>query len=142
MATNVQFFQKYLHRFIFYEYNNPVEKKQFSIKSYLLYMLGNDTWGDEAILYGASLLWSLKVSVVFANSARVYNIRHNQNNLRKVDILVLNSGNHYSAIGTYGSHTHKNGSCGRETGRRRVKTGRPRRTQNFALVCVLSMETG
>ena len=100
MATNAEFFSKYLHRYIFYNYNNPMQKKNLSIKGYLKYMLEKDSWGDEAILYAASIMWDLSISILFPKTLRTYNLRHSINNLGKVDLVVVNTGGmHYTAVG-------------------------------------------
>ena len=49
VCNQAQFFNKYLHRYIFYAYNNPMVKKNFSLKTYLQWLAQEGTWGDEAI---------------------------------------------------------------------------------------------
>ena len=112
MALRADVFSKYTNDHILFEYNNPDLNHGFSYKDYLLYMHQDHSWGDACILYAASLLFECSISVLFPKTLKHLSLRHHENDLSKVDVVLLNSGGqHYSAIGK---------------GRRRIQTGRRR----------------
>ena len=100
IAVHAQFFHRYLHRFIFYAYNNPLLKKNFSLKSYLKWLMEKDSWVDEAMLYVISIMWDLTISILFPKTIRTLHIRHSTLDLKKVDVVVLSTGGtNFTAIG-------------------------------------------
>ena len=102
MATHAEFFLKYCWKTILYNYNQG-QGKQFSFKGYLQFLLDRNTWGDESILKVISIMWDLTVTIIYPSTLAKHNLRHHEDDLSKVDVLVLYSGGvHYSAIGTYG----------------------------------------
>ena len=81
------------------EYNQD-QSKNFSFKDYLLHLLQSDTWGDELVLSVVSIMWNVKVSVIFPKTLKKYHIRHAVQDLTKVEVVVINTGGmHYSAVG-------------------------------------------
>ena len=81
------------------EYNQD-QSKNFSFKDYLLHLLQSDTWGDELVLSVVSIMWNVKVSVIFPRTLKKYHIRHSVQDLTKVEVVVINTGGmHYSAVG-------------------------------------------
>ena len=81
------------------EYNQD-QSKNFSFKDYLLHLLQSDTWGDELVLSVVSIMWNVKVSVIFPRTLKKYHIRHAVQDLTKVEVVVINTGGmHYSAVG-------------------------------------------
>ena len=81
------------------EYNQD-QSKNFSFKDYLLHLLQSDTWGDELVLSVVSIMWNVKVSVIFPRTLKKYHIRHAVQDLSKVEVVVINTGGmHYSAVG-------------------------------------------
>ena len=97
MYDHKTFFLTYSWRHILVEYNQD-QGKGFSFKDYLLYLLQADTWGDELCLSVISIMWNMKVTVIFPGTLGKYNIRHTQKDLEKVDIILINSGGlHYTA---------------------------------------------
>ena len=92
VCNQAQFFNKYLHRYIFYAYNNPMVKKNFSLKTYLQWLAQEGTWGDEAILYICSIMWEASVSILFPKTIRALHLRHNIQDLSKIALLVLHTG--------------------------------------------------
>ena len=104
MTTNAEFFMKYCWKSILFNYNFGLGK-QFSYKGYLQYLLERDTWGDENILKAISIMWSLPITLIYPQSLAKHNIRHQIDDIKKVDMLILYSGGvHYSAIGMYTGH--------------------------------------
>ena len=104
LTIHAEYFLKYLRRHIFYEYNNPVAKKNFSYKDYLLHMLEDNSWGDHGLICSMSVLWELKISIVFPERLAVWNIKHNVQDLSYVDLVLLFAkGMHYSPIGKCGT---------------------------------------
>ena len=100
MALRVDVFAKYCNDHILFEYNNPQLNKNFSYKDYLLYMHQDHSWGDACILNAASLLFEVSISVLFPKTLKHLNLRHTENDLSKIDVILLNSGGqHYSASG-------------------------------------------
>ena len=80
------------------EYNQD-QSKNFSFKDYLLHLLQSDTWGDELVLSVVSIMWNVKVSVIFPRTLKKYHIRHAVQDLTKVEVVVINIGGmHYSAV--------------------------------------------
>ena len=80
------------------EYNQD-QSKNFSFKDYLLHLLQSDTWGDELVLSVISIMWNVKVSVIFPRTLKKYHIRHAVQDLTKVEVVVINTGGmHYSAV--------------------------------------------
>ena len=101
MASHSPFFSKFCHKSILYNYNIP-QGKGFSFKGYLMYLLEKDTWGDDISLHVASMMWGLRISVLFPKSLRVYPIRHQHMDPSKADLVVLHTGGvHYSGIGEF-----------------------------------------
>ena len=92
VCNQAQFFHKYLHRYLFYEYNNPMVKKNFSLKTYLQWLAEEGTWGDEALLYIYSIMWNASVSIFFPKTIRALHLRHNIQDISKVAVLVLHTG--------------------------------------------------
>ena len=100
MALRADIFSKYCNDHILFEYNNPELNKGFSFKDYLLYMHQDHSWGDACILHAASLLFEVSISVLFPKTLKHLNLRHHENNLSKIDVILVNSGGqHYSAVG-------------------------------------------
>ena len=100
MALRADVFARYCNDHILFEYNNPQLNKNFSFKDYLLYMHQDHSWGDACILNAASLLFEVSISVLFPKTLKHLNLRHTENDLTKIDVILLNSGGqHYSAIG-------------------------------------------
>ena len=86
------------------EYNQD-QSKNFSFKDYLLHLLQSDTWGDELVLSVVSIMWNVKVSVIFPKTLKKYHIRHAVQDLTKMEVVVINTGGmHYSAVGK--GHCH------------------------------------
>ena len=99
MHDHKTFFLTYSWKLILVEYNQD-QGKSFSFKDYLLYLLQADTWGDELSLSAISIMWNMRVTVIFPLTLSRYNIRHNQQDLKLVEIIVINSGGlHYTAVG-------------------------------------------
>ena len=102
MTVHAEFFMKYCWKSILFNYNLGMGK-QFSYKSYLQYLLERETWGDENILKIMSIMWGVTITIIYPHTLAKHNIRHEVEDLDKVDILMLYSGGvHYSAIGEYG----------------------------------------
>ena len=103
MTVHAEFFYKFCYKTILHSYNSS--GKQFSFKDYLLYLLESDSWGDEVVLNTVSFMWNLTITVICAQSLARIPIRHREQDLEKVHLLLLYSGGvHYSAIGTYTGH--------------------------------------
>ena len=99
VSNQAQFFNKYLHRYIFYAYSNPMVKKNFSLQTYLQWLAQEGTWGDEAILYICSIMWEASVSILFPKTIRALHLRHSIQYLSKIAILVLHTGGlNFSAV--------------------------------------------
>ena len=74
--------------------------KDYSFKDYVLYLLQSDTWGDELVLSVVSIMWDLKVTLIFPKTLKRFNIRHAEPDLKIVDIVVIHTGGMpYSAVG-------------------------------------------
>ena len=77
-------------------------------ETYLLYMLEEASRGDTITLYAMSILFNLRISVLFPQSLKTTLIRHEIKDLAKVDVLVLHTGGlHYTAIGKGCCHSLK-----------------------------------
>ena len=99
ICDHKSFFLTYAWRHILVEYNQD-QSKNFSFKDYLLHLLQSDTWGDELVLSVVSIMWNVKVSVIFPKTLKKYQIRHAVQDLTKVEVVVINTGGmHYSAVG-------------------------------------------
>ena len=62
-------------------------------------MLEEASWGDTITLYAMSILFNLRISVLFPQSLKATLIRHEIKDLAKVDVLCLHTGGlHYTAI--------------------------------------------
>ena len=71
-------------------------------------MLEDSSWGDTITLYAMSILFNLRVSVLFPETLKTTMIRHDFKDLAKIDILVLHTGGlHYCAIGKGRHHSFK-----------------------------------
>ena len=100
MTLRADIFSKYCNDHILFEYNNPDLNQGFSFKDYLLYMHQDHSWGDACILYAASLLFEISISILFPKTLKHLSLRYHENNLAKVDVVLVNSGGqHYSAVG-------------------------------------------
>jgi hypothetical protein len=75
----------------------------FSYKKYCSYMARVSSWGDELTLRLISMMWNLRITVITVNKAVSHlKIRHNEEDLDKVDLLLLYNGStHYSKIGEF-----------------------------------------
>ena len=112
LALRAKEFVLYCNNHILHEYNNEVQRKNFSFKTYLLYMLEESSWGDTITLYAMSILFNLRVSVLFPQTLKTTMIRHDFKDLAKIDVLVLHTGGlHYSAIGKGCHHSIKGRIC-------------------------------
>ena len=64
-----------------------------------------------------SILFNLRVSVLFPQTLKTTMIRHDFKDLAKIDVLVLHTGGlHYSAIGKGHRHSIKGRICGNRVG--------------------------
>ena len=98
ICDHKSFFLTYAWRHILVEYNQD-QSKNFSFKDYLLHLLQSDTWGDELVLSVVSIMWNVKVSVIFPKTLKKDHIRHAVQDLTKVEVVVINTGGmHYSAV--------------------------------------------
>ena len=98
-ALRAKEFVLYCNNHILHEYNNEVQRKNFSFKTYLLYMLEEESWGDTMTLYAMSILFNLRISVLFPQSLEATMIRHEIKDLAEVDVLCLHTGGlHCTAI--------------------------------------------
>ena len=93
------FFMNQLKEFIAQEYGVEIEKREtdgpFSYRTYLEYMLHNDSWGDQAILLAMSMIFGVRITVLNAQWLTQTRIRHT-NTLKETDVvLVFCGGNHY-----------------------------------------------
>ena len=71
-------------------------------------MLEESSWGDTIILYAMSILFNVRVSVLFPQSLKTTMIRHDFKDLAKIDVLILHTGGlHNSAIGKGHHHSLK-----------------------------------
>lgn len=71
----------------------------FSFLSWLRYSLQRDSWGDETTLALISMMWQLRITVVYAETLIQEKIRHKQP-LQKADIVVVYcGGTHYVGAG-------------------------------------------
>jgi hypothetical protein len=78
----------------------------YSYRTYLKYMAGSNSWGDEITLLVISLLFDLKITVIHAAELNHVKIRHNDPTLDTVDLILLYNGtSHYSKIGNL--HIHR-----------------------------------
>ena len=76
-------------------------------------MLEESSWGDTITLYAMSILFNLRVSVLFPQSLKTTMIRHDFKDLAKIDVLVVHTGGlHYSAIGKGRRRSLKGCICG------------------------------
>ena len=99
ICDHKSFFLTYAWRHILVEYNQD-QSRNFSFKDYLLHLLQSDTWGDELVLSVVSIMWNVKMSVIFPKTLKKYHIRHAVQDLTKVEVVVINTGGmHYSAVG-------------------------------------------
>ena len=108
LALRAKEFVLYCNNHILHEYNNDVRRKNFSFKTFLLYMLEEESWGDTITLHAVSILFNLRISVLFPQSLKATLIRHEIKDLAKVDALCLHTGGlHYTAIGKGCRHSFK-----------------------------------
>ena len=75
----------------------------FSFLGFLRYMLKEDSWGDETTLTLLSMMWQVRITVVYAETLIQERIRHDLP-LTKADIVVVLCGRrHYCGAGEYRS---------------------------------------
>ena len=107
MVENKDFFIAYIWRHILHEYNYPNSGKTYSFKTFLLYLLEADTWGDDLMITICTMMWRLRASVIFPKTLKNFQLRHDVADLKKVDLLLIyGGGSHYSAVGTYPGWCH------------------------------------
>ena len=79
--------------------DDPDSPGPFSYAEYLDYMHRRGSWGDEIILLAISLMWKVRISVIYAETLAVKRIRHDHD-LATTDIILIYAGRqHYSAVG-------------------------------------------
>ncbi len=78
----------------------------FSYQSYVHSLLDSDTWGDIIVLYTISWMWGITATILDLPSLSEQRIRHNLE-LGAVDVVVLLSDVHYSAVGKFEKMTFK-----------------------------------
>ena len=72
----------------------------FSFRTYLLALLSRQFWADEIVINALSVMWQLPVSIIYGKSLAEIKIRHTREDLRKVDIVLIYTGqSHYSPAG-------------------------------------------
>lgn len=82
-------------------YGDPTEggsQGPFSYTSYLRALLNDDFYGDSIVLFTISWMWGARITSVLLPNLSESRIRHDKD-LGEVDIVVLLSGEHYSAVG-------------------------------------------
>ena len=72
-----------------------------SFRQYLHLLLRRDFWGDEAVLFAVSCMWSAKITVLNTKTLQEYRIRHDRM-MEEADIVITyNGSNHFNAAGKF-----------------------------------------
>ena len=101
MALNHGFCFTVLKTILEHEYgaadtvDDPAIPGPFSFLEYMLYMLQEDSWGDQACILTMSMMWQLPITVVTAEDLGHLKFRHDRP-LKDVDLVLVYAGrSHY-----------------------------------------------
>lgn len=72
--------------------------QDYSYLSYIQNILTNGSWGDVLVARILSFMWNIRVTIILQPTLYEVRIRHNED-LSRADVILLLSGNHYSAAG-------------------------------------------
>lgn len=102
---------------------DPTHEGPYSPKQWLLQQVKDGTWADDLTLLAFSIVFNLKVSLMFGESYDIHHYRHN-GPLRDADIVLINHRNeHFSGTGKYyflarrPHPLHTDPNCKKETGK-------------------------
>jgi hypothetical protein len=75
-------------------------KGPYSFKQYFKHISKTTSWGDELCLLLIATMFDCKLTVINGMALNHINIRHDEEDLDVVDLIVLFNGhNHYSKVG-------------------------------------------
>ena len=100
MALNHGFCFTVLKTILEHEYgagdtvDDPDIPGPFSFLEYMLYMLQEDSWGDQACILTMSMMWQLPITVVTAEDLGHLKFRHDRP-LKEVDLVLVYAGRSY-----------------------------------------------
>ena len=81
------------------EENQAVHAGPYSVHSYLRKLMEDGTWGDAICIDMISRMWGLKITVLVAKGAKIWELRVRHNEIMQYTdlVLVFNGVNHYCA---------------------------------------------
>ena len=73
----------------------------FSLFSYLEYLLTHNKWGEEIVLTLVSMMWQIRITVVYTESLLQKWVRHNKSLESTALVVAYCGGTHYVGVGKH-----------------------------------------
>lgn len=79
--------------------------KPISPRQYLLDMLKTTTWADTLMARGLSIVWNLRVSLLYTNPLSVVRIRHRVKPTEADVVIIYNGRDHFTSTSKFSNST-------------------------------------